>query len=258
MEEFYEMVSTKKHNQLEILMRIIEDMCIRPFYYGRKAEDIELVNVYGTPLEEPLCYLRKIRDKSSLTLTKLHELFLENYTYNYNDPPLDCLNTPLTKHSKFLNEIYFNINYRLETNEEYKIILEQRQMQLEEEETRRLMELEKSLMELEKSLKEKKNKKSEYYNNKLSCPDCEKLISRSNLAIHRKTAICQTIAKKKKEEDNTVGLLDNIEIPKEEGIYPPKGFYLCSCGEIIKTTSKTSHKKTNKCQKKTLELNNQI
>jgi hypothetical protein len=252
MEEFYEMVSTKKHNQLEILMRIIEDMCIRPFYYGRKEEDIELVNVYGTPLEEPLCYLRAIRDKSSLILTKLHELFLENYTYNYNDPPLDCLNTPLTKHSKFLNEIYFNINYRLETNEEYKIILEQRQMQLEEEETRRLIEL-------EKSLKEKKNKKSEYYNNKLPCPVCNKLISRSNLAVHKRTDTCQNITKKKKEEDNTVGLLDNIEtpIPKEE-TYPPKGFYLCSCGEIIKTTSKTSHKKTNKCQKKTLELNNQI
>jgi hypothetical protein len=207
-----------------------------------------LVNIYGNPLNEPLCYLKAIRDKSKPILTKLHELFLENYTEKNR---FDCLNTPLTKHMKFLNEIYFNINYRLETNEEYKIILEQRQMQLEEEETRRLMEL-------EKSLKEKKNKKSEYYNNKLPCPDCEKLISRSNLAIHRKTAICQTIAKKKKEGDNTVGLLDNIEITKEEGTYPPKGFYLCSCGEIIKTTSKTSHKKTNKCQKKTLELNNQI
>ena len=248
MEEFYELVSTKKHNQLEILLRVIEDMGFRPEEYGRKAENIELVNIYGNPINEPLCYLKAIRDKSKPILTKLHELFLENYTEKNR---FDCLNTPLTKHMKFLNEIYFNINYRLETNEEYKIILEQRQMQLEEEETRRLMEL-------EKSLKEKKNKKSEYYNNKLPCPDCEKLISRSNLAIHRKTAICQTIAKKKKEGDNTVGLLDNIEITKEEGTYPPKGFYLCSCGEIIKTTSKTSHKKTNKCQKKTLELNNQI
>jgi hypothetical protein len=250
MEEFYEMVSTKKHNQLEILMRIIEDMCIRPFYYGRKAEDIELVNVYGTPLEEPTKYLRAIRDKSSLTLTKLHELFLENYTYNYNDPPLDCLNTPLTKHSKFLNEIYFNINYRLETNEEYKIILEQRQMQLEEEETRRLMEL-------EKLVEEKNNKKSEYYTKKYPCPDCNKLISRNNIAVHKKTATCQKIAKKKKEE---VGLLDSIEIPipKEEETYPPRGFYLCSCGEIIKTTCKTGHRNTKKCQRKTLELNNQI
>jgi predicted RNA-binding Zn-ribbon protein involved in translation (DUF1610 family) len=249
MEEFYEMVSIQKHNQLEILLRVIEDMSIRSFYYGRKAEDIELVNIHGNPLEKPTSYLRAIRDKSRPILTKLHELFLENYKYNYNDPLSDCLNNPLTNHTKFLNEIYFNIKYRLETNEEYKMILEQRKMQQEEEETRRLMEL-------EKMLEEKKNKKGEYYNKKYPCPDCGKLISRSNLAVHRKTAICKEIAtKNKEEEDNTVGLLDIIEISKEDTNLP-KGFYLCSCGEIIKTTCKTSHKNTKKCQKKSMELNN--
>jgi hypothetical protein len=249
MEEFYEMVSIQKHNQLEILLRVIEDMDSRSYDYGRKAEDIELVNIYGNPLENPIQYLRAIRDKSRPILTKLHELFLENYTYNYKQPALDSLYNPLTTHTKFLNEIYFNIKYRLETNEEYKMILEQKKMQQEEEETRRLMEL-------EKLLEEKKNKKGEYYNKKYPCPDCEKLISRSNLAVHRKTATCQKNAKnKKEEEDNTVGLLDSIETSKED-TNPPKGFYLCSCGEIIKITSKTSHKNTKKCQKKSMELNN--
>jgi hypothetical protein len=251
MEEFYEIISRQTYKPLEILLKVIEDMGFRPEEYGRKAENIELVNIYGNPLNEPLSYLKAIRDKSKPILTKLHELFLENYTERNR---FDCLNTPLTKHMKFLNEIYFNIKNRLETNEEYKMILEQRQMQLEEEETRRLMEL-------EKSLEEKKNIKSEYYSKKYPCPDCNKLISRNNIAVHKRTATCQKIAKKKKEEeDNTVGLLDNIEtpIPKEEETYPPKGFYLCSCGEIIKTTSKTGHKNTKKCQRKTLELNNQI
>jgi len=253
MEEFYEMVSNQKHNQLEILLRIIEDICNRSEYYGRKAENIELVNVFGTPLENSN-YLRAIRDKSRPILTKLHELFLENYTYNYNNPLLDCLNTPLTKHMKFLNEIYFNIKNRLETNEEYKMIMEQRQMFLEEEEMRRLMELE-NLVE------EKKNKKSEYYSKKFPCPDCNKMISRNNIAIHRRTATCKTISKKKKEEeeDKSIELLDKVEILiQQEETTLPKGLYLCSCGEIIKITCKTSHKNTKKCQRKTLSLNNQI
>lgn len=247
MEEFYEMVSTKKYNQLEILMKVIEDMSFRSYDYGRKAEDIELVNIYGNPLEGNINYLRAIKNKSRPILNKLHELFLENYKYNYNDPITDCLFNPLTTHNKFLNEIYFNIKNRLETNEEYKMIQEQKKMQQEEEDMRRLMELEKLFEEQKIKMEKLLLKKKE----KLHCSVCGLLISKNNMSVHKKMKKCINFGKEKQGEED-IALLDEVEITTETTTEEkiPKDSFKCDCGMIQKKSNKTNHQNTKKCQRK--------
>ena len=78
MEEFYENISQLNNKQILIIMNCIDDMSLRCVHYGFQAEEIELVNVYGNPLEK-ISFLKKIRDKTSPILNKLHNLFLENY-----------------------------------------------------------------------------------------------------------------------------------------------------------------------------------
>jgi deoxycytidylate deaminase len=143
-----------------------------------------------------------------------------------------------------ITNIYKIKEKELKESKEYKMkfVMDQLKKQFLIQEERRLALEKIQLQEMKK--REKENSKKSYYTNKLPCDNCDKLISRSNMALHKNTITCKNFVK-----PINLDICSVIEEKEEEEVEKEIRMFVCDCGaKPMAYSNKSNHQKGKKCK----------
>jgi len=143
-----------------------------------------------------------------------------------------------------VTNIYKIKEKELKESKEYKMkfVMDQLNKLFLIQEERRLALEKIQLQEMKK--REKQNSKKSYYTTKKPCPNCDKLISRSNMALHKRSDICKNFVK-----PINLDICSVIEEEEEEEVEKEVKLFVCDCGaRPMNYSNKYNHQKGKKCK----------
>lgn len=197
-----------------------------------------------------LCLIQYLVDRTYIGTIYLNQYYIQWIFHNLLEKfgkTFDTHFEPFIEYLISLRDkitiIYKNKEKELKESKEYKMnqVMKELNHQFILQEERRLALEKIQLQEIKK--REKENFKKKYYTNQIACKNCDKMISRSNMALHRSTITCKNYVKPIPE------FCLEIETKKEEEVEKEIRMFVCDCGaKAMAYSNKSNHQKGKKCK----------